>query len=183
MATQRKSISKRIRFDVFKRDGFACTYCGAHPPAVVLHVDHVLALAEGGGNEIDNLVTACAPCNLGKGARNLKVVPQTLAEKAALVAEQDEQLRGYQQVMEEKRQRIDEEVWRVADALQPGSPTNGMRRDWLQSIRMFVGKLGVHEVLDAADQAYHRGLHSDRRTFLYFCSICWARVKEGGNAS
>lgn len=82
-----------------------------------------------------------------------------------------------------KRQRIDEEVWRVADALQPGSPTNGMRRDWLQSIRMFVGKLGVHEVLDAADQAYHRGLHSDRRTFLYFCSICWARVKEGGNAS
>lgn len=26
----RKSISKKLRFDVFKRDGFKCQYCGAH---------------------------------------------------------------------------------------------------------------------------------------------------------
>src|ERR1043166_5770992 len=93
---KRKALSKKTRFDTFKRDGFRCQYCGAHPPGVLLHVDHVVAVAGGGTNDIDNLVTACEPCNLGKGARSLQVVPQSLAEKAAAVAEREEQLLGYQ---------------------------------------------------------------------------------------
>jgi len=28
MATERKPISKRVRFEVFKRDLFRCAYCG-----------------------------------------------------------------------------------------------------------------------------------------------------------
>lgn len=48
MAAPRKAISKKTRFDVFKRDGFTCQYCGAHPPEVVLHIDHIIAVAEGG---------------------------------------------------------------------------------------------------------------------------------------
>lgn len=57
--TKRKGLSKRTRFNVFKRDGFTCQYCGAHPPKVVLHVDHITPVVEGGGNDIDNLVTSC----------------------------------------------------------------------------------------------------------------------------
>lgn len=34
-----------------------------------LHVDHVLPVSLGGLNQIDNLVTACQGCNLGKHAR------------------------------------------------------------------------------------------------------------------
>ena len=63
MPTTRKGISKKTRFDVFKRDLFACQYCGAHPPGVLLHVDHIVAVASGGTNDKDNLVTACQPCN------------------------------------------------------------------------------------------------------------------------
>jgi hypothetical protein len=63
----RKPISKSLRFSVLRRDGFTCRYCGAKPPEVVLHLDHVLAVANGGTNEESNLVTACLPCNLGKG--------------------------------------------------------------------------------------------------------------------
>ncbi len=37
MARKKAGISKRLRFEVFKRDGFVCQYCGNHPPAVVLH--------------------------------------------------------------------------------------------------------------------------------------------------
>lgn len=62
------SISKRLRFEVLKRHGFACTYCGRRPPEVELHVDHVVALANGGTDAIGNLTSACRCCNLGKAA-------------------------------------------------------------------------------------------------------------------
>lgn len=64
-------ISKKTRFEVFKRDGFACQYCGSKSPQVMLQVDHVLAIAQGGKDSTDNLVTSCWPCNIGKGARLL----------------------------------------------------------------------------------------------------------------
>ena len=70
---KRKGLSKAVRFDVLKRDSFACTYCGARPPHTVLHVDHVKPVADGGGNELANLVTACEDCNLGKSDRRLMV--------------------------------------------------------------------------------------------------------------
>lgn len=35
------SISKKIRFEVFKRDHFRCCYCGSAPPSVILEVDHI----------------------------------------------------------------------------------------------------------------------------------------------
>ena len=67
----RVTLSKKVRFGVFKRDSFACRYCGATAPNVQLHVDHVIPVADGGTDDFDNLVTACAACNFGKGARNL----------------------------------------------------------------------------------------------------------------
>ena len=65
---KRKSISKKIRFEIFKRDGFRCQYCGKTAHDVVLHVDHMKPVAEGGTNDLLNLITSCADCNLGKGA-------------------------------------------------------------------------------------------------------------------
>lgn len=54
---------------VFKRDGYACTYCGDVPER--LHCDHIIPLSRGGLNEFDNLTTACPPCNLDKGNKFL----------------------------------------------------------------------------------------------------------------
>lgn len=62
----RKQISKKIRFEVFKRDGFKCQYCGASAPDIILHVDHIKPVSKGGKNTITNLITACSGCNLGK---------------------------------------------------------------------------------------------------------------------
>lgn len=64
--SERQALSKRLRFEVFKRDGFKCVYCGAPPTGGVLHVDHVIPVVEGGTNDPENLVTSCPDCNLGK---------------------------------------------------------------------------------------------------------------------
>ena len=68
---KRKPLSKKIRFEVFKRDKFTCQYCGGKSPEVVLHVDHIKPVKSGGDNAITNLTTSCSECNLGKGAREL----------------------------------------------------------------------------------------------------------------
>jgi len=66
-----KNITKKIRFEIFKRDSFTCQYCGKSAPDVVLEVDHVKPKSKGGGNEVTNLITSCFDCNRGKGKREL----------------------------------------------------------------------------------------------------------------
>lgn len=64
-----RAIGLRLRYRILERDGFACRYCGRKPPEVELHIDHVIAVANGGSTDDANLVTACADCNLGKSDR------------------------------------------------------------------------------------------------------------------
>ncbi|HJZ32860.1 MAG TPA: HNH endonuclease [Hyphomicrobiaceae bacterium] len=52
------------RFNVFLRDRFVCQYCGARDD---LTFDHLIPRSRGGQTRWDNVVTACAPCNLSKG--------------------------------------------------------------------------------------------------------------------
>ena len=53
------------RFNVFLRDRFQCQYCGDKND---LTFDHVIPRSRGGRTTWDNVVTACAPCNLFKGS-------------------------------------------------------------------------------------------------------------------
>lgn len=62
------SISKRLRFQILRRDNYTCRYCGAFAPVAVLVVDHVVPRKLGGRDVAENLVTACEPCNNGKAA-------------------------------------------------------------------------------------------------------------------
>jgi 5-methylcytosine-specific restriction endonuclease McrA len=52
------------RFNVFLRDCFTCQYCGNIQD---LTFDHLVPRSQGGQTRWDNVVTACAPCNLEKG--------------------------------------------------------------------------------------------------------------------
>lgn len=67
----RKSISKKLRFEVFKRDSFTCQYCGSKAPDVILNVDHIHPVSKGGSADILNLITSCFSCNMGKKDRKL----------------------------------------------------------------------------------------------------------------
>lgn len=71
--TRRKPITKKLRFEVFKRDAFTCQYCGRMAPDVILDVDHINPVSNGGDNDIVNLITSCKDCNRGKGKRKLLI--------------------------------------------------------------------------------------------------------------
>ncbi|MGW6578921.1 HNH endonuclease [Streptomyces globisporus] len=60
------AVSKRLRYEILRRDKHACRYCGATAPDVPLRVDHVIPVALGGSDAPENLVAACEPCNSGK---------------------------------------------------------------------------------------------------------------------
>ncbi len=177
--SERIHISKRVRFEVFKRDGFCCQYCGAHPPAVVLEVDHITPVVEGGENDMDNLVTACFACNRGKAANLLTDVPQSLQDKAAEVLERDDQIRGYQRVMAEKRERLDEQAEIVDEVFERFNPGYCLTERSLVSVRNFIDKLGLDSVIDAMELAYTKHAISESKRFRYFCGICWNRIRGG----
>lgn len=173
----RLQISKKLRFDVFKRDLFQCVYCGAHPSeTVILEIDHIHPVAEGGTNDIDNLVTACWDCNRGKGAGLLTTVPQSLEEKAAATLERETQIRAYYEILEAKKQRRDDELWSIADIYMQRFSEDSILRSRLASIRTFLDRLDYPEVREAMEIAVDK-MHSRAPAFRYFCGICWRKIK------
>jgi 5-methylcytosine-specific restriction endonuclease McrA len=54
------------RFNLFLRDSFCCQYCGSPQD---LTFDHLIPRSRGGRTTWENIVAACAPCNLRKGGR------------------------------------------------------------------------------------------------------------------
>lgn len=55
----------KTRARVLARDHHTCGYCGQDATTV----DHIVAKANGGTDELSNLIACCKPCNTTKGAR------------------------------------------------------------------------------------------------------------------
>lgn len=60
----RQPMAQEVRWLVFRRDGYACVWCGSVSD---LTVDHIHPVALGGTNDLSNLQTLCRPCNSRKG--------------------------------------------------------------------------------------------------------------------
>ncbi len=81
----RQPIPRKLRHEVFKRDGYRCRECGASKDETSLEIDHIVPVARGGTNDIDNLQTLCRECNRMKhtdewvgGETDLEVVRNEL---------------------------------------------------------------------------------------------------------
>jgi 5-methylcytosine-specific restriction endonuclease McrA len=57
---------RKIRVAILRRDNHTCYYCGI-PTATT--VDHLTPVEQGGDDNFNNLVSACANCNYSKGNR------------------------------------------------------------------------------------------------------------------
>ena len=173
----RAPISTRTRFEIFKRDSFTCQYCGNQPPHVILHVDHILAVANGGSNDTGNLVTACSQCNLGKSSVPLSAIPKSLEETAEADSERTAQVQAHAEMIRESRNAAELQMWEIAEVIQPGAEA-GWPRDKCSGVSMFIKKIGYPATLEAAYIAVDRYGPVGSGRFKYFCGICWNRVRE-----
>lgn len=72
------------RFNVFLRDQFECQYCASNED---LTFDHVIPRSRGGRTTWENVVAACARCNLMKGGRmpaRAKMLPKNFPHQPSV---------------------------------------------------------------------------------------------------
>ena len=74
-------LSKKKRFEVLKRDNFRCQYCGKTGKDVTLEVDHIKPRSKWGTDDMENLITCCRECNMGKGNEEINSRDSTFSIK------------------------------------------------------------------------------------------------------
>jgi hypothetical protein len=177
---KRKSISKKVRFEVFKRDSFKCQYCGRSAPDVLLQVDHVSPVSKGGSGDILNLITSCVDCNAGKSDRELS--DQTT------LAKQREQL----EELSHRREQLELMLrWRDGLSKLNEDALNALCTRWSQLVggyhlndngkekaRALLAKFPLANILDAFEVAARQYLEHDDDGKLTHDSVekAWSRV-------
>lgn len=175
---KRLSITKKVRFNIFKRDLFTCQYCGKTPPAAVLEIDHIIPVSRGGVNSDDNLITSCFDCNRGKGADGLEVSPELLQKKAEMLAEKEAQIKAYNRLAKSKRKREDKSIDEIQDEFQFTNPGREFTPAFRESIRsQFLPYFDSGKLSFAMSKAC--GVTKNSRDCIkYFCGICWNMRRE-----
>ena len=147
---KRNQISKKTRFEVFKRDNFTCQYCGKKAPDVILEIDHITPVADGGDNNILNLITSCRDCNRGKGARSLSVNSELEKQRHELeeINEKRNQLEMMAKWRAELKKIEDSQIDWVNDEMQSltGAKLNKTGRI---KVKKWIKEFGVDVVVDA----------------------------------
>ena len=175
----RRSLSKRLRFEVFERDGFTCQYCGRTTPAVILEVDHVIPVSKQGSNEPENLITACIDCNRGKHNHDLKASPEELSDRLALLREKQEQIKKYSLLLKKQDRQIIDSILEIDQQFASYFP--GYRFTTLfcdGTLRQFLRALPLPVIRDALSLAASHFPKDRERTIRYFCGVCWNRIKN-----
>jgi hypothetical protein len=149
----REGLSKKIRFEVFKRDRFTCQYCGAKSPEVVLNIDHIDPVANGGTNEICNLITSCFSCNSGKGKRTLSdsSVVEKQRKQLELLQERREQIELMLEWKKSLSNLDNDVVEMVSEYINSKIQPLSINENGKQSVAKWLKKYKSEEVLDAID--------------------------------
>lgn len=178
------AVSKRLRYEVLRRDNHTCRYCGASAPDVKLVVDHVIPEALGGKSEPGNLVTACEPCNSGKSSttpdaplvEDVRQDAMRWAQAMAIAAEGEQAERFERNAYREK----------FTDAWSDWTfEYRGERKpielpaDWPTSLDAFRrAGLTEDDIKDAVDKAMRKKDLRHDGIFKYFCGICWRMLDD-----
>lgn len=178
------AVSKRLRFEIFRRDNHTCRYCGGAAPDVKLTIDHVTPTALGGTDSADNLVTACASCNSGKtssspDAHHVAAVSDDALRWADAMKQAVDQLAAQEQVKLDYRNAFLTEWHRWGIGEGDDREHIELPGDWKPSIENFrlVG-LPAWVWGDIVDAAMGRDHVKTENKFKYCCGIAWNKVTE-----
>lgn len=182
------AVSKRLRYEILRRDNHSCRYCGASAPDVPLRVDHVTPVALGGTDTPDNLVASCEPCNSGKSSATVDAaVVAGVSDDALRWAEAMKQASC--ELLEQEQPKLEYRAAFLKEWNRWGYGEGDSRKtielpgDWKPSVERFrVAGLPAWvwgEIVDTA-MGYDKVLDSNK--FKYCCGIAWnkvAAIQEG----
>ena len=187
---QKYYLSARACSGILRRAEKRGQYCGATAPEVVLHVDHINPVANGGQNDIVNLITSCQNCNLGKAAVPLSDASAIAKSRRQmeLLQERREQLemvmewhRGISNIADDAAQCAAERWEELVDG------RFSLNEHGMKNMRRLVKKYGIQETLIAIEQALDSipVIDSDsvEKAFDRVGQICQVRKECGGDDS
>ena len=160
---KRKALTKKTRFEVFKRDSFKCQYCGASAPETVLVVDHIKPVSKSGPDDMMNYITACQPCNAGKSDRILSDNTTLQKQKGQIDAlnERREQIEMMLEWRDGVKQIASTELDAITDAWHDAAPGFNLNDTGLKQAKAMLKKHGLLKVLDAMEEAQSKYIKMD----------------------
>ena len=177
------AVSKRLRYEVFRRDNHACRYCGATAPDVKLTIDHVVPKALGGSDtDPANLVTACEPCNAGKTSTNpdaplVADVAQDALRWAKALTQSAEVMLAEQDRFSEVHDQFD--AWWTAWTCGADKSEIPRPPDWKRTVDTFMATgLPLPILKGCLEKAMGTPKVIPAETFRYMCGIAWKKVTE-----
>ena len=176
------AVSKRLRYEVLKRDNFTCRDCGRTPPEVKLQTDHVIPVTLGGSDDPSNLATRCADCNAGKSSSSPDA-PQVAAVakdaerwSLAMQAAADAML-GELGTLSDEQDRF-KRTWARFGS---GPDRQPLPKDlnWRDTVDKLIAAGLPFEVLeDCVRIAMSKRMVAEEDVFRYMCGIAWNKVTE-----
>ncbi|WP_329390114.1 HNH endonuclease [Streptomyces sp. NBC_01716] len=178
------AVSKRLRYEILRRDSHTCRYCGATAPDVPLRVDHVTPVALGGTDTPDNLVTSCEPCNSGKSSATV--------DSAVVAAVTDDALRWAEAMRQAAADLAEQQKPKLAYRAAFESAWNGwtyenngkkrtfnLDPEWKSSLDRFrEAGLPVEVLPDIVDKAMANKTVLPDNLFRYCCGIAWRMISD-----
>ena len=176
------AVSKRVRYEVLRRDDYTCRYCGDKAPDVVITIDHVVPTVLGGSDEPDNLVAACKDCNSGKTSSSpdaplvANVAADALRWSQAMQAAAGAMLRDRKAREAEHEQfRAWWTTWGYGDGNQRRTvPMDGAW--WVTVDQLRAAGLPLAALKDCIDLAMSRRKIRDEDKFRYMCGAAWKMI-------
>jgi hypothetical protein len=193
------AVSKRLRFEVLKRDNHTCRYCGRTPNEAKITIDHVTPVSLGGSDDPSNLVACCADCNSGKSstppasALVADVGQSTLRWADALKLAAERAAEAAKENRAARAEIIDrfECVWtaywvedpRAADTStkyrHPGRLYAPRPADWVRSVEQFLAAgLTMNDLVEAVTTAMRNSSLPIDEVWRYFCGVSWSVLRE-----
>lgn len=177
-------VSKRLRYEVLRRDSHRCRYCGLNASEAELTVDHVIPVALGGDDKPENLVACCKDCNAGKSASSPDA---PLVTDVAFDALRWSKAMAWAAEQQRANHAAENELIEVVNGVWTDwsyGPENNKREvprppHWRSTVTNWrIAGLEVDEIVDAILIAMRAEHVSPDSTWRYTCGICKRRLME-----